>query len=78
MKPHKGVIIDWRRVAMTPEQIEYYKNKGEDTGLNYYIKGTCVNHPNYGYGPMFRTSWIMSHDEETGEIETRNSRYTLN
>ena len=25
----------------------------------------------------WRTSWVEKHDEKTGEIETRNSRYTL-
>jgi hypothetical protein len=67
-KPHKGIIKNWSK----------HELKGpEEKGLGYLIVGTCVNHPRFGYSKFFHTSYVVEHNEETGEIETRNSRYTL-
>ncbi len=38
--------------------------------------GRSESHPQFA-GMDIRTSTVLKHDEETGEIETRNSRYTL-
>lgn len=61
MKRHKGQIENWFR---------------QEVGNKTVILGRFVNHPEFGYANG-RTSYIVSHDEATGEIETRNSRYTL-
>lgn len=63
-KIHKGRITDW------------YKYEVGDHGLGYMIQGTFVDHPWFG-GEHGHTSYVITHDEATGEIETRNSRYTL-
>jgi len=64
-KPHKGKITNW-----TTQPVQ-------DCGLGYLIVGEFVNHPDFGNAPNGHTSWVEKHDRETGEIETRNSRYTL-
>lgn len=62
-KPHKGRITMWAK-----RECEH--------GLGYYIVGRFVDHPAFaGHGGY--TSYVVAHDEETGEIETRNTRYTL-
>lgn len=63
MKPHKGKISDWFKLPSSH-------------GLGYYIMGQFHNHPDFG-SKFTNTSWVEKHDVETGEIETRNSRYTL-
>ena len=40
------------------------------------VWGRALDHPRFA-GQDIRTSTVLKHDEETGEIETRNSRYTL-
>jgi len=43
--------------------------------LGYLIEGDFLDHPFHrGRG---HTSYIIAHDEVTGEVETRNSRYRL-
>lgn len=64
-KPHKGRIKNW-----------YKEEVGSEYGLGYIIRGRFVDHE-YFAGEVGHTSWVVFHDEETGEIETRNSRYTL-
>ncbi len=62
-KPHKGNISGWSKVECSH-------------GLGYYIMGWFENHPDFS--PKYtNTSWVEKHDTETGEIETRNSRYRL-
>jgi hypothetical protein len=74
VKPHNGTIRNWYRAHFDKAETEnYYK---EDVGLGYMIRGKFLDHPYYA-GQFGHTSWVMSFDEETGEIETRNSRYTL-
>lgn len=74
-KPHKGTIKNWFPYYFDRKETEeYYK---EPVGLGFLIRGTFVDHPQFGFARGSHTSWIMSHDEKTGEIETRNSRYTL-
>lgn len=62
-KPHHGAIKDWRKHEC-------------DGGLGFQILGTFVDHP-YFAGEPGHTSYVVAHDENTGEIETRNSRYRL-
>lgn len=64
-KPHKGVLHHWSR-----------RHIDEDLGLGWCAYGFNHAHPDWGGGVM-RTSYVVKHDEATGEIETRNSRYTL-
>ncbi len=63
IKPHKGSIKDWYKYGCT-------------LGLGYMIIGTFVDHPKF-VGETGNTSYVIKHDEKTGEIETNNSRYTL-
>lgn len=44
-----------------------------DEGLGYAVFGDAPDTE----GWVIRTSYVVKHDEATGEIETRNSRYTL-
>lgn len=60
-KPHRGYIKNWRK---------FYRGKLQ------FVWGTFVDHPIFA-GLHGHTSYIVAHDEATGEIETRNSRYTL-
>ena len=60
-KPHRGAIKNWQRE---------YRSK---TGLGYIIIREFVDNA----GQRKSTSYVLKHDEATGEIETRNSRYTL-
>lgn len=60
-KPHKGRISGWHK---------HYTYGG------YIIRGRFVDHPEFA-GYSGHTSLVLSHNEETGEVETRNSRYTL-
>lgn len=64
-KPHLGKIKSWFKRETDPE-----------SGLGYQIIGMFVDHPDFK-GEVGHTSYVVSHDETTGEIETRNSRYTL-
>ncbi len=61
-KPHKGRIGRWTRITTLNDKV--------------CVAGLALEHPEFG-GHYMRTSYLVSHDEETGEIETRNSRYTL-
>ena len=63
-KPHYGKITNWCRYPASQ-------------GLGYGIDvGRFEDHPIFkGQGGW--TSFVVSHDETTGEIETKNSRYTL-
>lgn len=69
-KPHKGRIADWRKSPAF-----------SDNGLGYVIEGVFLDHPdrlmNFDPGGHGHTSVVLVHDEATGEIETKNSRYTL-
>ena len=64
-KPHLGKITDWQKSEVSAQY-----------GLGYQIVGIFVDHPRFA-GMRGHTSYVVAHDEETGEIETRNSRYTL-
>jgi len=72
-KPYKGEIAHWRRRLLNPvlDNVAIY---GPNVG--YSITGIFKNHPEFGNVPGY-TSIVVSHDLETGEIETLNSRYTL-
>ena len=60
-KPHKGRITDAKR---------------QYVGKKYVIWGFSDGHEEF-HGRYFHTSQVLKHDEETGEIETRNSRYAV-
>lgn len=64
-KPHLGRIENWKMAECDAR-----------FGLGYFIRGRFVGHP-YFAGEYGHTSWVVAHNLETGEIETRNSRYTL-
>jgi len=68
MKPYKGSIKDWYVFYPSPEW--------KPQGLGYLIMGTFVDHGQYA-GCSGSTSWVVSHDEGSGEVETLNSRYNL-
>ena len=61
-KPHHGKIKDWHREPV---------QKGR-----FIVVGFFVDHPDFA-GHQGYTSYIVALDEQTGELETRNSRYTL-
>lgn len=64
-KPYKGEIAFWRSKQCIPK-----------IGRGYYIIGHSISHPQFRDGPI-RTSEVVEHNFMTGEIETKNSRYTL-
>lgn len=76
MKPFKGNIENWYKVPFVLD-LAREVHPGEDLGLGYYIRGTCIKHPNFGTSRDFHTSWVMHHDQKTNLIETRNSQYLL-
>lgn len=68
MKEFKGSIKDWYKFYPAPSC--------GDEGLGYIIKGTFVDHPDFA-GKDGHTSFVVLHHEDTGQIETFNSRYLL-
>jgi len=62
-KPHKGTINLWRKLPTF-----------RGIGLGYYVGGISDGHPDFNGGPIY-TSYVVKN--VGGEIETRNSRYTL-
>ena len=78
MKPHKGVIKNWKKHYYSPEQAATYKSiYCEEPVFGYIIYGMCIDHPKFGTSKFFTSSFVVCHDLETGEIETKNSMYTL-
>ena len=66
-KPHNGRIKNWFKDS----------TDCDGKGLGYLIRGHFVDHPVYAGQRGGHTSYVVKHDETTGEIETRNSRYLL-
>lgn len=62
-KSHKGRISRWRKHPCAG-------------GLGYKILGVLEQHPEFKWA-YCATSPVEKHDEDSGEVETRNSRYTL-
>lgn len=62
-KPHKGTIDDWCLLPVV-------------FGKHHIITGVFRDHPEFA-GRSGHTSAVVSVNLETGEAETRNSRYTL-
>jgi hypothetical protein len=52
------------------------KGQISDHNGHKIIWGKFVDHPHFA-GRFGHTSYIVKHNEATGEVETRNSRYTL-
>lgn len=77
-KPFKGTVKSWWKVSFDIDKARAMYPE-EDVGLGYYIRGMVKDHPQFGTSrsPTFHTSYVVSHNEETGEIVTRNSRYLL-
>jgi len=74
-KPYNGEIHSWQKIPFdTKKYTEIYK---EDAGLGYVITGHVLHHPHYSWKSPFHTSLVVSFNEETGEVETRNSRYKV-
>lgn len=74
-KPFKGIISNWKKVPIDLIKLkEDYPNE-KDYGLGYYITGVPHGHPNFKN--WIYTSWVVKHNETTGEVETRNSIYRL-
>lgn len=69
MKPFKGSIKNWWK--------QYPAKEWWGTeGLGYMICGTFVDHEWFA-GKDGHTSFVILHHEDTGQIETLNSRYLL-
>lgn len=71
-KPHKGKIYHWCKEHF--DKGDFEERYCEPAGLGYYIFGYKSNPPKLGNA--FHTSIVIAHSS-SGEIETRNSRYTL-
>lgn len=63
-KPHMGHIRNW------------FKSPADGHGLGYIIRGEFVDHPEFAGCKDGHTSYVVAHDD-LGNIETKNSRYTL-
>lgn len=68
LKPHKGSLKDWWK--------HYPLEEFGSEGLGYIICGVFVDHEDFA-GEDSHTSWVVSHDETEGYVETLNSRYIL-
>ena len=75
-KPHHGRITGW--------WLHYPLDDFEppEGAPGYIVRGNLIDHPMWDErDPWMKdsghTSWVLKHDEATGEIETLNSRYTL-
>lgn len=62
MKPHRGTLKNWHR--------------REAFGGGYVIVGISHGHPDW-HGHLIHTSGIVAERPEINEVETRNSRYSL-
>lgn len=62
-KPHHGRIKNWQKDEC-------------QGGLGFLIVGEFLDHPHFR-GSRCHTSAVVSFDEATGEVETRNSRYRV-
>ncbi len=73
-KPYKGRIYNWQKVNIPADALEMLnKDYGENGGLGYMIAGFTTKEPHLG--TFIRTSYVVRHNEKTGLIHTRNSRY---
>jgi hypothetical protein len=67
MKPHRGTLKNWVPVPVASI---------DGTGLGYMICGIFHGHP-WLHGADGHTSVVMVLRPEINEIETRNSRYSV-
>lgn len=67
MKPHKGTLVQWKPV---------YTMLATEEHLGYYIVGVFHGHPQF-HGRAGHTSMIVAVRPEINEVETLNSRYSL-
>lgn len=74
-KPHNGQITNW--------WLHYPLSDFEppEGAPGYIVRGDLIDHPMWNASDPWmkgsNTSWVLTHDEATGEIETLNSRYRL-
>lgn len=69
-KPHNGDLFFWRRTPFNKDVYSLPEN------LGYVITGS-KSRERLSLGTYWQTSAVVKHNEETGEIETLNSRYQL-
>lgn len=67
MKPHKGVLTNWYPV---------YSHQPTEEHLGFYIMGVFHGHPRF-HGKSGHTSMVVAVHAEINEVETLNSRYSL-
>lgn len=70
MKPYKGEISNWYK-----NHFNKYAFPSLGENLGYTIVGKPHGHPEFI--TWIYTSAVVKHNQETGEIETLNSRYKL-
>ena len=70
-KPYKGRIANWAKREVSVEAASHYPYN-----FGYIIAGDFLDHPQFA-GLSGHTSLVVSHDEDSGEIETLNSKYKL-
>jgi hypothetical protein len=68
-KPYRGEIHNWEKRRFDKDRNCLPEN------LGYVIFGRPKGHPSFSRS--IQTSAVVSHNEETGEIETLNSIYQL-
>lgn len=70
-KPYKGEIYNVRKYEVPEDMSKKY-----GPNLGYLFLCSFKNHPQF-MGERGNTSLVVSYDEETGEVETLNSRYKV-
>lgn len=81
-KPFKGSMQAWTRKWFDKNSPAYKALYGdEDMGIGFIVLGVFIDHPQFGYSPGSRTSWVVSESAPDADgnrmIETRKSRYKL-
>lgn len=71
MKPYKGCISNWK----IERRYGFVGNPHYPENLGFVVHGRLCGHPR-SIG-MIRTSLVVSHNSETGYIETLNYQYRL-
>ena len=66
MKPHKGTILNYRKIKVSEPTDEH---------LGFVVWGLPHGHPEFVN--WIRTSLVVKEYPEINEIETLNSRYSL-
>lgn len=75
-KPHKGCIANWNKVMRNSMTWDVSASNPEGANKGYDIIGLFIDNPDFGTAKS-RTTLVLTHDEETGEIETTDAFYRL-